>query len=281
MAASAIDEAVRNCVAVGADPNRIAILDNFCWGNPMLPDRLGGLVRAAMGCHDAAVALRLPFISGKDSLYNEYRLADGVSHPIPGTLLISAIGIVPDIRQSVSMALKQPGNFLYLVGRNQRELGGSLVARLTGMSGGALSALDVKRGREVHNAVHRAIRRGLVQSCHDLSEGGLVAAAAEMAIAGGLGMDLNIAGLVTASFEGHESAVLFGEAPTRYLVEVAPENLVAFERAMGRSPRMTVGEVLASSSFTVMNREALLIESDIASLKQSWQRPLAAREVVA
>jgi len=281
MALLVIDEALRNAVAVGADPARTAILDNFCWGNPMLPDRLGGLVRAAMGCHDAAVALRLPFISGKDSLFNEYRLADGVSHPIPGTLLISAIGIVPDIRQTVSMALKQPGNFLYLVGRNQREMGGSLVSRLTGMSGGTLPMLNLKRGGEVHNAMHRAIKRGLVCSCHDLSEGGLVAAAAEMAIAGGLGIDLNIAGLVTASFEGHESAVLFGEAPTRYLVEVAPENLVGFERAMGRSPRMTVGEVLAGPSFTVMNRDSLLFETDIASLKRSWQRPLAAREIVA
>ena len=97
MALLAVDEALRNVVAVGADPARTAILDNFCWGNPNLPDRLGGLVRAAQGCHDAAVAFRVPFISGKDSLFNEYRLADGSSQPIPGTLLISAIGIVPDI----------------------------------------------------------------------------------------------------------------------------------------------------------------------------------------
>ena len=107
MALLAIDEALRNVVAVGADPARTAILDNFCWGNPNLPDRLGGLVRAAQGCHDAAVAFRVPFISGKDSLFNEYRLADGTTHPIPGTLLISAIGIVPDIRGAMSMHLKR------------------------------------------------------------------------------------------------------------------------------------------------------------------------------
>src|ERR671912_1249127 len=112
----AVDEALRNVVAVGADPARTAILDNFCWGNPHLPDRLGGLVRAAQGCHDAAVALRVPFISGKDSLFNEYRLADGSSRPIPGTLLISAIGIVPDTRYVTSMYLKRPGSLVYLFG---------------------------------------------------------------------------------------------------------------------------------------------------------------------
>ncbi len=88
MAWAAIDEAVRNAVAVGADPDRIAILDNFCWGNPALPDRLGSLVECARGCYDAAVAYGTPFISGKDSLNNEYADADGTRHAIPGTLLI-------------------------------------------------------------------------------------------------------------------------------------------------------------------------------------------------
>src|SRR3712207_4242389 len=122
MALLAVDEALRNVVAVGADPARTAILDNFCWGNPQLPDRLGGLVRAARGCHDAAVALRVPFISGKDSLFNEYRLADGSSRPIPGTLLISAIGIVPNTRRVTSMHLKRPGNLVYLVGVTDDDL---------------------------------------------------------------------------------------------------------------------------------------------------------------
>ncbi|MGC8782613.1 MAG: AIR synthase related protein, partial [Anaerolineae bacterium] len=113
---AAVDEAIRNCVAVGADPDRIALLDNFCWGNPNLPDRLGGLVRSAWGCYDAAVAYGAPFISGKDSLNNEYTGADGRKHAIPGTLLISALGIVPDVSRTVTTALKAAGNRLYLVG---------------------------------------------------------------------------------------------------------------------------------------------------------------------
>ena len=111
-------------------PDRVAILDNFCWGNPNLPDRMGGLVRAAQGCHDAALAYGTPFISGKDSLNNEFVDAHGDKRTIPPTLLISSMGIVPDVRQTVTMDLKQPGNRLYVVGETRDELGGSLYHRL-------------------------------------------------------------------------------------------------------------------------------------------------------
>src|SRR5690606_4780318 len=116
MAWAAVDEALRNCVAAGADPDQVALLDNFCWGNPNLPDRLGGLVHCAEGCYDAAVAYGAPFISGKDSLNNEYTGADGRKHAIPGTLLISAIGILPDTAHTVTSDLKAAGNRLYVLG---------------------------------------------------------------------------------------------------------------------------------------------------------------------
>ena len=116
MAWSVMDEAIRNAVAVGADPDRIAILDNFCWGDPLRPETLGTLVEACRGCHDAALFYGTPFISGKDSLNNEYLGADGLRHSIPPTLLISAIGVVQDVNQSITMDLKEAGNFIYLVG---------------------------------------------------------------------------------------------------------------------------------------------------------------------
>src|SRR5205814_9370511 len=123
MAANAVDEAVRNVVAVGADPARIALLDNFCWGNTDRPDVLGSLVRAAEACRDLAVAYNMPFISGKDSLKNEYQSGD--RHiVIPPTLLISALGQVPDVRRCVTMDLKQADDLLYLVGATREELGG-------------------------------------------------------------------------------------------------------------------------------------------------------------
>ena len=129
MAASAIDEAVRNCVAVGADPRRIAILDNFCWGDCERPETLGSLVRAAIACHDVAIALGTPFISGKDSLNNEFSYTDASGErrtiAIPPSLLISAMGQVDDVAKCVTMDFKQPGNLLYLVGETRDELGGS------------------------------------------------------------------------------------------------------------------------------------------------------------
>ena len=120
MAAAVIDEAVRNVVAVGGDPARTAILDNFCWGNVNEPEVLGSLVRAAEACRDVALAFGTPFISGKDSLYNAYT-AEGRKISIPGTLLISALAKVNDVRQCVTMDLKEPGNELYLIGATRNE----------------------------------------------------------------------------------------------------------------------------------------------------------------
>jgi phosphoribosylformylglycinamidine synthase len=122
MAMAVADEAIRNAVAVGADPERIAILDNFCWGDPLRPETLGSLVEACQGCREAALLFRTPFISGKDSLNNEYLGTDGKRHAIPPTLLISSIGIVEDVTKAISMDLKAAGNELYLVGNRERRI---------------------------------------------------------------------------------------------------------------------------------------------------------------
>ena len=121
MAISVIDEAIRNAVAVGADPDRIALLDNFCWGDPLRPETLGSLIEAARGCHDAALHYRAPFISGKDSLNNEYLGADGLRHAIPPTLLISAIGIIEDVNRAVTMDLKETEDVVYQLAVNSQQ----------------------------------------------------------------------------------------------------------------------------------------------------------------
>ena len=144
MAASALDEAVRNAVAVGGDFNRIALLDNFSWGNPDKPDRLGGLVRAAQACHDLAMVYRTPFISGKDSLYNEYRnTLTGEQMAIPGTLLISAITVIDDVSKAVTMDVKSANNLIYVVGKTYDELGGSHYLGLQNMIGNKLSLIHI------------------------------------------------------------------------------------------------------------------------------------------
>jgi phosphoribosylformylglycinamidine synthase subunit PurSL len=274
MALLAIDEALRNVVAVGADPARTAILDNFCWGNPHLPDRLGGLVRAAVGCHDAAVSFRVPFISGKDSLFNEYRLADGSSRPIPGTLLISAIGIVPDIRRVTSMYLKRPGNLVYLVGVTGDDLGGSLAQRLNGQQGSRAPVVRLSSARRVLSAVHRANRKGLIQACHDLSEGGLAVAAAEMAIAGGQGLEIDVRDLPVTEPGLADSTRLYAESPTRFLLEVAPADVTALETLLGGTPHARIGRVFDSPRLRVRSERGVAIDANIESLRSRWQTPL-------
>lgn len=243
MAWAAVDEAFRNAVAIGADPDQIALLDNFCWGNPLLPDRLGSLVRAAQGCYDAAVAYNAPFISGKDSLNNEYMGADGQRHAIPGTLLISALGIVPDVNRAVTADLKEAGDLLYVIGETRDELGGSHFHSITGQTGG-VAPQPVPNALSVMRVVHQAIQHGLVKACHDVSEGGIAVALAEMCIAGKLGAEIYLQNL-DAHFDpqARPEAALFSESSGRFIVEVSLENQAAFEFMLRGAPTTMIGRV--------------------------------------
>lgn len=234
MAWAAIDEAIRNLVAVGADPDQIAILDNFSWGNTNLPDRLGSLVRCAQGCHDAAIAYGVPFISGKDSLNNEYLGADGERHAIPGTLVISAVGIVPDVTKTVTMDLKKTGNLLFVIGETRNEMGGSHYDLLHNIEGGKVPQ-PKDNALKTYRALYKAMQSGLVRSCHDVSEGGIAVALAEMSIAGGLGADINVCGLVPGLQDTSENPLpvdkimCFGETTSRFIVEVRQDRWAEFE----------------------------------------------------
>jgi phosphoribosylformylglycinamidine synthase len=266
MAVSAVDEAVRNAVAVGADPDRLAILDNFCWGNPTYPDRLGSLVRACQGCYEAALAYRTPFISGKDSLYNEFN-----GQPIPGTLLISAIGIVPDLHACVTAALKQPGNRLYLLGETRVELGGSLFNAVLGEQGGVAPAMPADPLVR-YRALHRAIGAGLVRACHDLSEGGLAVALAEMCIAGRLGAAVALDALVdVAAMAAAVVPLLFSESNGRLLVEVAPADAAAFEAHFADVTLIPIGAVVANPLLTVTVGGANVLELPVGQLVRVWK----------
>jgi len=230
MAFAVIDEAIRNAVAVGADPERIAILDNFCWGDPKRPETLGSLVEAARGCHDAALLFRAPFISGKDSLNNEYLGTDGQRHAIPPTLLISALGMMDDITKAVTMDLKEAGNALYLVGDFFPVFGGSHFDTTIDETIPRVSEITP----QVYKAVHNAINAGLICSAHDLSEGGLAVAAAEMCIGGRLGLDIN---------PPLSTRDLFGETTGCLLAEVSPANIARFEETFKDLPIKTLGQV--------------------------------------
>ncbi|MDX1813659.1 MAG: phosphoribosylformylglycinamidine synthase subunit PurL, partial [Candidatus Bathyarchaeia archaeon] len=225
MAASGIDEAIRNNVAVGG--RRIALLDNFTWGNPQKPDRLGSLVSACRACYDFAKGFQTPFISGKDSLYNE-----SPKGPVTPTLLITAIGIIPDIRKTVSMELKQPGNSLYMVGRTYGELGGSHYYQKRGILGNSVPQVRIEEAKQTMDLITEAIDRGYLRACHDLSEGGLAVAAAEMAFSSGYGIDLNINKVPRAVDVSRNDFVLFSESNSRFLVEVTEKCRADFETLM-------------------------------------------------
>jgi phosphoribosylformylglycinamidine synthase len=269
MAAAAIDEAVRNVVAVGADPARVAILDNFCWGNVTDPVQLGALVRTAQACHDVALAYGTPFVSGKDSLNNEFRTATG-RISIPGTLLITALGRVNDVTRCVSMDLKAPGNHLFLVGTTHEELGGSHYHLVRGQTGGTPPQPNLDLAPRLFAAVHRAIAAGQVRACHDLSEGGLAVALAEMAFAGGVGAD--VTGVPTGL---SDVAWLFSESCTRWVLEVPPPQVAAVQANFAGLPFAAIGQTVKEQRLRIAGTAGeWLIWAKLADLKEAWQRPL-------
>ncbi len=274
MAASAIDEALRQVIAVGGSLKRVALLDNFCWGNPEKPDRLGGLVRAAQACHDMAIGYGIPFISGKDSLYNEYE-TETENICIPPTLLISAMGVIDDADRAISMDSKQVGDLIYIVGTTGNELGGSHYFSLNGYVGNRVPTIDARKGKKLMNALSKAIGRGLVRACHDLSEGGLAVAAAEMAFAGGLGMSIDLAMVPLDEPISRNDYILFSESNTRFLVEVSHGSKQEFEKTMKGVDCTLIGMSNSDSKLQVKGIHGnTVLDCSIDDLKEAWQRPL-------
>ena len=277
MACSAIDEAMRNAVAVGADPSKIAILDNFCWGYTDRAETLGSLVRSAIACYDMAVTLGTPFISGKDSLNNEFSYQDESGDKqtisIPPSLLISAMGQIEDVAKSVTMDAKESGNVVFQVGETKSELGGSHLSLVRKLSGGQAPTVDSIQAKQTFAKMHAAISGGLVRSCHDLSEGGLAVAAVEMAMAGGLGMKLDIAELA-----GDLSATeaLFSESNTRFLVEVPADKADEFAQEMssGKILCFRLGTIDSTDNLTITSGDETVLGVKIGDAKAAWQQPL-------
>ncbi|MCS5626396.1 MAG: phosphoribosylformylglycinamidine synthase subunit PurL [Planctomycetes bacterium] len=275
MAVSAVDEAVRNIVACGGNPSKTAILDNFCWGNTARPETLGSLVEASRGCYDAAMALGTPFVSGKDSLNNEFRTASGTLS-IPPSLLISSLSMVEDVSCSVTMDLKESGNLLVLVGETRVEMGGSHYAKFAG-GGGDVPCLPPEAS-QIHQAMHGAIQQRLVRSCHDLSEGGLAVAAAEMAFSGGVGAKIQLEKLpVSAEDAGLDDLqALFSESNCRYLVEVSQENKEAFLAHFDGLPAAVIGETCDGGVLEVAGKDGAgeILSESIEELRTVWKEPL-------
>ncbi len=298
MTLASIDEAVRNAVCTGADPSRIAILDNFCWAKCDVPENLGSLVRAAEACYDGALAYRTPFISGKDSLSNQFVTETGEVIAIPPTLLISAVGIVHDTRKCVTMDAKAAGNLLIQVGLTTNDLAGAHVAKflqgpgapvphrgqspgtpVPGVSLDSFPRVDLARAPRDLAAVAQLIQRGMVRSAHDCSEGGMLVAAAEMAFAGRLGLEVHTAGVPRDAKAGELAtlAACFAENPTRILLEVEREHFEALAHALRQAhvPFGHIGTFNTTGQLTVFDDRRIQIAAlSIDALLETWRKPL-------
>ena len=280
MAMACVDEALRNVTCAGADPSRAALLDNFCWPSPEDPAQLGALVRCAEGCRDAAKGFSAPFISGKDSLYNQAKDEKGRDLKIPGTILISALAPVPDGRRSMTMDFKGPGSALYLIGRTNDELGGSLYHKTLGRTGGDVPKVTSPAcALDGFKCLHAAISKGLVLSAHDLSEGGLALAAAEMGFTGEFGCMLDLDEMARDPRIYSNETLLFSESPSRILVEVDSKHESAFLRHFGKgakaAPVRRIGQTTANPILKVVGLDgSVLLEEELKPLKEAWQTAL-------
>ncbi len=283
MTANAVDEALRNYVAVGGSLDLVAGLDNFCWCDPVLsektpdgPYKMAQLVRSNQALYDVCMEYNLPLISGKDSMKNDFY--DGTTKiSIPPTLLFSVIGKIDDARKAVTMDVKKPGDIVYLLGKTADELGGSEYLALTGAVGNKVPRVDASTAYKRYKAYHQAVNQGTVASCHDLSDGGLAVAAAESSFAGGFGMNLDLSLVLWKGDAAGRSdcSLLFSESASRHLVTVHPERRAEFETLMGGNCFASIGAVTEERilSITGLNN-ATVVTADLCELKEAWQQTL-------
>jgi phosphoribosylformylglycinamidine synthase II len=278
MASCAVDEALRAHVALGGDPDYAAALDNFCWPDPVTspanPDgsyKLAQLVRAAKGLKDTCTAYGIPLISGKDSMKNDAHAGDKKISVRP-TLLVSLMGIIPDIRMAVSTDFKQAGHIIYLIGETRDECGGSIIEKITGDPMGNCPRVDPDTALPLYRALFRAAREGLIRSCHDLSDGGFSVSLVESALGGRLGCTVSLSDMPCAKGENLDViTLLFSETPSRFLVSVKPEDVCAFRSLMSGFSFAALGKVEARDTIEIKYKGADLLSVSLSQALEAWK----------
>ncbi len=283
MTASVIDEAVRNAVAVGGDPDFLAGLDNFCWPDPVHheeknpggKEKLAALVRSNMALYDICTQYRIPLISGKDSMKNDYGSGkEKIS--VPPTLLFTLLSRMADVEKMVSMDFKNAGDIVYLVGTTAEEMGASEYFSYHGIKTcGLAPKVRPAEFLATYRKLHIAMKEGLVASAHDLSDGGLAVAVAESAFAGALGVKLDVTKVPRKGVIERDDIVLFSESNGRILVSVSPAHRDRFEAIMAEAPFAAVGEVNGSGFMKVSGTGGkVLISLPSEELWRHWKAPL-------
>ena len=272
MGRASMDETMRSLTLVGADPDQIGLLDNFCMGNPNDPDELGRLVECVMGIAEAAEEFHAPFISGKDSFYNYFETEDGPIN-IPVTFLCSGIGVVEDHAHVTGSSLRRANSVLCLIGKTENSMGGSVYARISGLSGHAVPQTDCQGNLALYRAFHQARKAGNVLSAHDISEGGLAVALAEMSFSGKAGVEIDLAKVC----DDLASVALFSESTGRILIETSMDALGALESAFTGHAFAVIGRSSAAHQDFVVSRAGHeVIREPISSLKSLWKQRLVA-----
>ncbi|MEF2145779.1 MAG: phosphoribosylformylglycinamidine synthase subunit PurS [Desulfovibrionaceae bacterium] len=278
MMANAIDEAVRNAVAVGADLHYMAGVDNFCWCDPVesesTPDgryKLAQLVRANEALAHFCQGFGVPCVSGKDSMKNDYK-GGGVKISIPPTVLYSVIGVIPDVNKCLTSDFKRPGDLVYVLGLTRAELGASEISEELSFQHARVPQVDLLSARERYLTVFEAAQAGLLTACHDCSDGGLAVALAEMALGGRLGARLDLSSAPMENGLG-DTALLYSESASRLVVTIRPESREAFESLFRGQALACLGEV-AEGLFVVSREGRELVSEEVESLAQAFKKTL-------
>jgi len=268
MGLSCVDETIRQIVVSGADPDRIAILDNFCMGNPEVPSELGKLVECCRGMAKAATIYGAPFVSGKDSFYNSYD-HNGEERHIPVTFLCSGVGIIDSISQVTGASIRKTGSDLYVLGATAPELGASTFARLQGFDGNNVPDLDPDVALASYRAYYEANKQGLILAGHDCSEGGLAGAVAEMGFSMKAGIDLSLSGDLPAA------TALFSESNARIVIEADPAHADQLATAFAGCSFTKIGVTTdAHANLKISVADKLVLDEPMAELKAAWKNGL-------
>lgn len=269
MAGCCIEECIRNIVSCGGNPEKIALLDNFCWGNVNDEKELGNLVRCVKGCRDYALKYKVPFISGKDSLNNYFRSKDGKIISIPGTLLISGVGIIEDVRKITSTDFKKEGNIIIVIGKTYNELGSSQFYKMKKVKGGICPKPRPEKSLPLMKKLHKLIKEGIIKSCHDCSDGGLITTICEMMIGGNLGCEIDFFDVF--SEEKEIEVILFSESCGRFVVEIEKDKIFEFEKIFKGEEYSIIGRVIEEKKIKGFWKNRKLFEIEIDDIYRAWR----------
>jgi phosphoribosylformylglycinamidine synthase len=279
MMACAIDEAIRNNVATGGSLDRMALLDNFCWSDPILseknpegPYKLAQLVRANRALYDSTTFFGTPCISGKDSMKNDY-MFNNIKISVPQTVLISALSVIGDARQVMTMDFKEDGNLVIVVGKTYPEMAGSEYFANHGLMGNIPPRVRMSMAKRTFKAIEKAIRQNLLLSCHDVSDGGLGCALAESSFAGDLGVDVDLKAVpLTGLFR--DDYILFSESQSRFVVSIRKKDIDTFMKLFRSIPVGVLGMTTTSNRFRIKGIQGkTIVDLPVDTLLEAWQAP--------